>query len=93
MVADAAKQKSKINLVAKVAKVTDPFKVSLIKTMSDIDVALEERINTLKSFMVQSTLKLNKKIAFKMVGWTDSPRSTAKAAQQADKEEVRPDWG
>jgi hypothetical protein len=65
-----AKRKPYRNLAEEVVKFTDPFKELLVDMMADRAVTLDERINTLKSFMLRSTKKMNEKIDIEIIGWT-----------------------
>jgi hypothetical protein len=74
-------------IVAKeVAKVVDPFKEQMVKTLTDRALAVDERINKLKSFIVQSTKRMSEKIEMEFldIGWNDKPPPKP--------EDKKPEW-
>ena len=97
-----SKQKNQASIVTKqvamevskevpreVSRMIDPFKVSMVDTFTDRSTALEQRINTLKSFIIKSTKHLTNKIDTEVsnIGWNESG-----AAAGALTESVQPDW-
>jgi hypothetical protein len=90
---DTAKRKSAVNVTAEVAVVTDTLKDSLFETVADRAVALETRINSLKSFMVRATKKMTEKLNdkvdrmdFEIEGWGDPSGATVKTVPKVEKD-------
>jgi hypothetical protein len=96
---DAAKRKTEVNVASEVAKVTDNLKDSLFETVADRAVALEARINALKSFVVRATKKLTEKVNDKvdridleLEGWDPSVPKTAPKLEATPAEAEKPEW-
>ena len=72
-----------------VSRMIDPFKLSMVETFTDRSTALEQQINTLKSFIIKSTKHLTQKIDTEVsnIGWNES-----RAAVGGLRESVQPDW-
>jgi hypothetical protein len=72
-----------------VSRLIDPFKVTMVDSFTERSTALEERINTLKSFIIRSTKHMNYKIESEVsnLGWNDSGKAVG-----ALSDTVKPDW-
>jgi hypothetical protein len=72
-----------------VSRLIDPFKESMVETFTERLAALEDQINTLKSFIIQSMKHLADKIDTEVsnIGWNDSGATQANIT-----ETVKPDW-
>jgi hypothetical protein len=72
-----------------VSRLIDPFKEFMVETFTERSAALEDRINTLKSFIVRSTKHLADKIDSEVanIGWNDTG-----ANQTNTTATVKPDW-
>jgi hypothetical protein len=89
-VVKVARRKTHHNLAEEVAKITDPFRELLVDTMAERAVALDQRISTLKSFMIRSTKKMNEKIDFELI--ESAPKEAENAAEPAPGEAPKPEW-
>jgi hypothetical protein len=75
-----AQKKYPLSALSKeVARVVKPFKKDLCESMAERALALEERINKVKSFVVRSTKRMNEKIEMEVmdIGWDAKPPTPA----------------
>jgi hypothetical protein len=77
-------------LSKEVARVVEPFKKDLCESMAERAMALEDRINKVKSFVVRSTKRMNEKIESEVLdmGWDSKPPAPLPAASALSK----PEW-
>jgi hypothetical protein len=64
-----------VDVGKEIAKAIGPFKENVGEAMAERTVALEERINKVKLFVVRSTKRMNEKIDAEVVdqGWDSKP--------------------